>query len=190
MKLNFAKKKMTFAKLECETVLKLSLAMAEMNFCSCQIDSLFGKVELHVGDFPFCSGGIDIHFGGEIQMGKVHTCIVKRRRCCLNRRERNGDRAGGLDSNSSAVQHEPRWLPSGQPQRLAQGPRQRQQRRLEPQLPQPGQGRFQGIAASRIIYCLFRIESSTETLPSFLRSNYLTSNLALFCHRNHHHEVF
>ena len=72
----------------------------------------------------------------------------------MNRRERNGDRAGGLDSNSSAVQHEPRWLPSGQPQRLAQGPRQRQQRRLEPQLPQPGQGRFQGIAASRIIYCL------------------------------------
>ena len=31
---------------------------------------LFGKVELHVGDFQFCSGGIDIHFG-EIQMEKV-----------------------------------------------------------------------------------------------------------------------
>ena len=39
-------------------------------FRSCKIDSLFGKVELHVGDFQFWSGGIDIHFG-EIQMEKV-----------------------------------------------------------------------------------------------------------------------
>ena len=35
-------------------------------FRSCKID-FFGKVELHVGEFQFCSGGIDIHFG-KIQM--------------------------------------------------------------------------------------------------------------------------
>ena len=40
-------------------------------FRSCKIiDSRFGKVELHVGDFQFCSGGIHIHFG-ELQMEKV-----------------------------------------------------------------------------------------------------------------------
>ena len=40
----------------------------EMNFYggyefrSCKTDSLFCKVELNVGEFQFCSGGIDIQF--------------------------------------------------------------------------------------------------------------------------------
>ena len=60
---------MTFAKLKCEVVLKL-FRYGGNEIRSCKIDSLFGKVELHVGDFQFCSGGIDIHFG-DIQMEKV-----------------------------------------------------------------------------------------------------------------------
>ena len=68
MKLNFAKKKMTFAKLDFLSEIKFRYGGNE--FRSCQIDSLFGKFELHVGHFQFCSGGIDIHFG-EIQMEKV-----------------------------------------------------------------------------------------------------------------------
>ena len=31
-------------------------------FRSCKIDSLSGKVELHVGYFQFCSGGIDYEY--------------------------------------------------------------------------------------------------------------------------------
>ena len=70
MKLNFAKKKMTFAKLETYFLCEIEFRYAGNEFHSCKIDSLLGKVELHVGDFQFCSGGIDINFG-EIQMEKV-----------------------------------------------------------------------------------------------------------------------
>ena len=73
MKLIFAKKKMTLAKLDYANrfLSEIEFGYGGNEFRSCKIDSLFGKVELHVGDFPFCSGGIDIHFGGEIQMKKV-----------------------------------------------------------------------------------------------------------------------
>ena len=75
MKLNFAKKKMTFAKLDSanQFLCEIEFGYGGNEFRSCNIDflvhpnSLFGKVELHVGDFQFCSGGIDIHFD-EIQM--------------------------------------------------------------------------------------------------------------------------
>ena len=40
-----------------------------MNFVHAKLILFFGKVELHVGEFQFCSGGIDIHFG-QIQMEK------------------------------------------------------------------------------------------------------------------------
>ena len=69
MKVNFVKKKMPFAELKCEVVLNL-FRYGGNEFRSCKIDSLFGKVELHVCDFQFCSGGIDI-YSGEIQMEKV-----------------------------------------------------------------------------------------------------------------------
>ena len=69
MKLNFAKKKMTFAKLE-RFLCEIEFRYGGNEFRSCKTDSLFGKVELHVGDFQFCSGGIGIHFG-EIQMENV-----------------------------------------------------------------------------------------------------------------------
>ena len=62
--------KLNSAKLECETVLKLSLATAEMNFVHAKLILFLAKL-LHVGHFQFCSGGIDIHFDGEIQMEKV-----------------------------------------------------------------------------------------------------------------------
>ena len=50
MKLNFAKKKMT-AKLETDFLGEIEFRYGGNEFCSCKIDSLFGKVELHVGDF-------------------------------------------------------------------------------------------------------------------------------------------
>ena len=62
MKLTFAKKKMTFAKLETDFLCEIEFRYGGNEFRLCTIDSLFGKVELHVGHFPFCSGGIDIHF--------------------------------------------------------------------------------------------------------------------------------
>ena len=68
MKLNFAKK-MTFAKLETDFLCEIEFRYGGNEFRSCKNDSRFGIVELHVGDFQFCSGGIDIHFG-EIQMEK------------------------------------------------------------------------------------------------------------------------
>ena len=70
MKLNCAKKKMTFARLETDFLCEIEFRYGGNEFRSCKIDSLFGKVELHVGHFQFCSGGIDINFG-EIQMQKV-----------------------------------------------------------------------------------------------------------------------
>ena len=49
MKLNFAKKKMTkLIGFLCE----IEFRYGGNEFRSCKIDSLFGKVELHVGDFP------------------------------------------------------------------------------------------------------------------------------------------
>ena len=62
--------KLIFAKLETDFLCEIELRYGGNEFRSCKIDSLFGKVELHVGHFQFCSGGIDIHFG-EIQMEKV-----------------------------------------------------------------------------------------------------------------------
>ena len=66
-KMNFTKKKMT---LIIDFLNKIDFCYGGNEFRSCKVDSLFGKIELHVGDFQFCSGGIDIHFG-EIQMEKV-----------------------------------------------------------------------------------------------------------------------
>ena len=60
---------MTFAKLE-TNFCEIEFRYGGNVFRSCKIDSLFGKVELHVGDFQFCSGGIDIH-SSEIHMEKV-----------------------------------------------------------------------------------------------------------------------
>ena len=70
MKLSFAKKRMTFANLETDFLCEIGFGYGGDEFRLCTIDSLFGKVVLHVSDFPFCSGGIDIHFR-EIQMEKV-----------------------------------------------------------------------------------------------------------------------
>ena len=67
MKLSFARKKMTkLIDFLCETEFRYG----RNEFRSCKIDSLFGKVDLHVGDFQFCSGGIDINFG-QTDIGKV-----------------------------------------------------------------------------------------------------------------------
>ena len=63
--------KLNFAKLETDFSCEIEFRYGGNEFRSCKIDSLFGKVGLHVGHFQFCSGGIDIHFGGEIQMEKV-----------------------------------------------------------------------------------------------------------------------
>ena len=60
---------MTFAKLETYFLCEIEFRYGGNEFRSCKVDSLFGKVELHVGHFQFCSGGTDIHFG-EIQMKK------------------------------------------------------------------------------------------------------------------------
>ena len=46
------------------------------DFRSSKIDSLFGKVKLHGGDFQFCTDGVDIHFG-EIQMEKVQSAFIR-----------------------------------------------------------------------------------------------------------------
>ena len=67
MNLNFAKKKMI---LLFDFLCEIEFGYGGNEFRSCKIGSLFGKVELHVGDFQFCSGGIDFRFG-EIQMEKV-----------------------------------------------------------------------------------------------------------------------
>ena len=61
MKLSFARKKMT--ELIDFFVCEIEFGYGGNEFRSCNIDSLFGKVELHVGHFQFCSGGIHIHFG-------------------------------------------------------------------------------------------------------------------------------
>ena len=68
MKLYFVKK--NFCQIRNDILCEIEFRYGGNEFRSCKIDSLFGKVELHVGDFQFCSGGIDIHFG-EIQMEKV-----------------------------------------------------------------------------------------------------------------------
>ena len=70
MKLNFVKKRMIFAKLEINFLCEFEFGYGGNEFRSCKVGSLFGKVELHFGDFQFRSGGIDIHFG-QIQMEKV-----------------------------------------------------------------------------------------------------------------------
>ena len=62
---------MTFAILETDFLCEIEFRYGGNEFRSCKIDSLFGKAELHVGDFQFCSGGIDINFGGEFPMKKV-----------------------------------------------------------------------------------------------------------------------
>ena len=62
--------KLNFAKLETEKLCEIEFRYGGNEFRSWKIDSLFGKVELHVGDFQFCSGGIDIPFG-ENQMKRV-----------------------------------------------------------------------------------------------------------------------
>ena len=68
MKLNFAKKENDFCQIRNRFLCEIEFGYGGNECRSCKIDSLFGKVELHVGHFQFCSGGIDIHFGGQIQM--------------------------------------------------------------------------------------------------------------------------
>ena len=63
---------MTFVKSETVFLCEIEFRYGGKEFPSCKIDSLFGKIDLHVGDFQFCSDGIDIHFG-EIQMEKVYS---------------------------------------------------------------------------------------------------------------------
>ena len=60
MKLNFARKKMTEL---IDFLCEIEFRYGGNEIRSCKIDSRFGKVELHVGHFHFCSDGIHIHFG-------------------------------------------------------------------------------------------------------------------------------
>ena len=67
---NFRQYETEFCQIRKDFLCEIEFRCGANEFRSCKIHSLSGKVELHVGNFQFCSGGIHIHFG-EIQMEKV-----------------------------------------------------------------------------------------------------------------------
>ena len=71
MKLNFAKKKLTFAKLEIEKVVKLNFATAEMNLVHAKLILFLAKLSCTLAIFNFVQAELTLISDGEIQMEKV-----------------------------------------------------------------------------------------------------------------------